>query len=221
MNVRTNATTDDDGMDWGWLGLIGLAGLAGLIRKSPERNKDLDDKKEMISLGILGGNSKDEPLHYGEIFDLWQFSMTAKGCISAYRAYSYHAGDKELKKILGELIDQAELEVSECDSILSHNGIASAPLFPARPEAKLEEIPIGARFTDPEIAAMLGANTSIGLVACSQIMGKAIREDIGMLFGKYHITKAAIGLKILRLSKEKGWLIPPPLQIKRPELVEA
>lgn len=169
-------------------------------------------------MGILGGNPKDQPLHFGEIYDLWQFSMAAKGCISANRLYGYHAGDTELKKIISEIIDQAELEVSECDSILKHNGIAPAPLLAERPEAKLEDIPIGARFMDPEIAAMLSADTAIGLVACSQIMGKVIREDIGALFGKYHATKAAIGLKLLRLSKEKGWLIPPPLQLKRPDI---
>ncbi|CAM4058815.1 WGxxGxxG family protein [Deinococcus marmoris] len=33
----TTVTTqnDDDGMDWGWLGLLGLAGLAGLRRPAP------------------------------------------------------------------------------------------------------------------------------------------------------------------------------------------
>ena len=34
-NTGTNVITtrDDDGFDWGWLGLIGLAGLAGLAGK--------------------------------------------------------------------------------------------------------------------------------------------------------------------------------------------
>lgn len=159
-------------------------------------------------------------MHYGEIYNVWQFSMKAKGCVSSYRAYQYHAGDKDLKKIIGELIDQAELEASECDELLTHNGIAPFPALPLRPEAKLEDIPAGARFTDQEIAPMIAADTSLGLIACSQVMGTSIREDIGALFAKYHATKAAIGLKILRMSKEKGWLVPPPLQIQRPELVE-
>ncbi|MDF2646410.1 MAG: rane protein [Paenibacillus sp.] len=172
-------------------------------------------------MGILSGKPKDEPLHYGEVYDVWQFSMAAKGCISGYRALSYHAGDKDLKEIIGDIINQAELEVKECDEILNSNGIVPHPAHPDRPKAKLEEIPIGARFTDPEIAAMVSADLAAGLITCSQVMGKSIREDVGALFAKYHITKAAIGLKALRLSKEKGWLVPPPLQIKRPDLVEA
>jgi hypothetical protein len=172
-------------------------------------------------VGILNGNPKDEPLHYGEVYNIWQFSMKAKGCISAYRAYQYHAGDKDLKKTLGNLIDQAELEASECDTILIHNGIVPFPALPERPEARFEDIPVGARFTDQEIAPMIAADTSMGIIACSTIMGNSIREDVGVLFAKYHATKAALGLKILEMSKEKGWLIPPPLQVKRPDLVEA
>lgn len=172
-------------------------------------------------MGILSGNPKDEPVHYGEVFDVWAFSMKAKGCVSIYRAYNFHAGDKDLKEILGDLINQAELEVKECDTILTSNGIAPSPDLPARPEAKLTEIPVGARITDQEIAALIAADTAASLVTCSQIMGKSIREDVGALFGKYHLTKAALGLKILQLTKEKGWLVPPPLHVKRPELVEA
>ncbi|WP_139996177.1 DUF3231 family protein [Paenibacillus paridis] len=172
-------------------------------------------------MGILSGNPKDEPMHYGEIFSVWQASTVAKGAISCYQAYLNHSGDKDLKKSLESLIDQAKLEIKELDTLLMENGIASAPMMPDRPLVKLEDIPIGARFTDPEIAAKIASDVSLGLVACSQVMGQSIREDIGALFAKYHITKTTLGVKILEMSKEKGWLIPPPLQIKRPETVNA
>jgi hypothetical protein len=125
------------------------------------------------------------------------------------------------KKVLGDLIDQAKLEIKECDTLLTDNGIAPAPMMPERPRVKLEDIPAGARFTDPEIAAKISSDTAIGQVACSQVIGQSVREDIGALFAKYHLTKAAFGLRLLHMSKEKGWLIPPLLQIKRPESVNA
>lgn len=172
-------------------------------------------------MGILSGNAKDEPMHYGEISSVWMASTAAKGIVSYYQAYLNHAGDKDLKKALDDLIDQAKLEIKECDTLLTDNGIAPAPTMPERPPVKLEDIPAGARFTDPEIVVAISADTSVGLVTCSQIMGQAVREDIGALFAKYHLTKAAFGLRLLHMSKEKGWLVPPPLQIQRPELVEA
>lgn len=172
-------------------------------------------------MGILSGNPKNEPMHYGEIFSAWQCSMAAKGAVSCYQAYLNHAGDKDLKKILNDLLDQAKLETKECDALLTENGIAPAPTLPERPPVKLEDIPAGARFTDPEIAAIVAADTSLGLVAASQVIGQSIREDIGALFAKYHVTKTALGVRILQMNKEKGWLVPPPLQIKRPVSNEA
>lgn len=172
-------------------------------------------------MGILDGKPKDEPLHYGEVYAIWQFSMAAKACISGYRALIQHAGDDDLKKIMGKSISLAEQEARECDRLLKSNGIVPPPDLPDRPEAKLEDIPPGARFADVEIAPMTAADNAAGLIACSQIMGMSIREDVGVLFAKFHAEKAAIGLSVLRLSKEKGWLVPPPLQIKRAEEVHA
>ncbi|WP_127496431.1 DUF3231 family protein [Paenibacillus glycanilyticus] len=172
-------------------------------------------------MGILSGNPKDEPMHYGEIYAVWQASMVAKSAVSCCQAYLSHAGDKDLKKILEDLIDQSRLESTELDALLTHNGITPAPGMPERPQVKLEDIPAGARFADNEIAFGIAGGLSAGLVACSQAMGISIREDIGALFGKYHMTKAALGLRILEMSKKKGWLIPPPLQLKRPEPVHA
>ncbi|CAH1190975.1 DUF3231 family protein [Paenibacillus sp. JJ-223] len=168
-------------------------------------------------MGILSGNPKNEPMHYGEIFSIWQCSVAAKGAVSCYQAYLNHAGDQDLKKILDTLLDQAKLEIKECDTLLTENGIAPAPVLPERPPVKWEDIPVGARFTDPEIAAKIAADNALGLVAASQGMGQSIREDIGALFAKYHVTKTALGVKILQMNKEKGWLVPPPLQVKRPD----
>ncbi|GAB6990562.1 DUF3231 family protein [Paenibacillus pini] len=168
-------------------------------------------------MGILSDNPKDEPMHYGEIFSVWQASTIAKGMVSGYQAFLNHAGDKDLKKILNDLIDQAKQEIKECDTLLTDNGIAPSPALPERPQVNLEDIPVGARFTDPEIAAKIAADTSLGLVACSQVMGQSIRVDIGALFAKYHLAKTAIGVRILEMTKEKGWLVPPPLQVKRIE----
>jgi Protein of unknown function (DUF3231) len=141
--------------------------------------------------------------------------------LSAYQAFRSHAGDKDLKKILDDLISQAKKEIQEVDALLTENGIAPSPALPERPPAELEQIPVGARFTDPEIAAALSMDIAAGLVQCSTIIGMCIREDVGALFVKYHGVRVMDGGKILEMNKQKGWLIPPPLQVKRPELVNA
>ncbi|MFG6147718.1 DUF3231 family protein [Halobacillus sp. B23F22_1] len=162
-------------------------------------------------MGILTGNQQKEPLHYGEVFSLWSYLSVAKGNCASYETLYNHAGDKDLKRLLEELIQGIKQENREIEEILKANGIALPPTPPERPVANTDEIPVGARSNDPEISAAVSLNIAQGLVACSQAMGQSSREDIAMLFGQFHMNKAQAGSRALRLNKEKGWLVLPPL----------
>ena len=168
-------------------------------------------------MGILSGNPTDEPMHYGEVFGTWSFLTTTKGLIAGYQTHLNHTGDEDLRKLLEEAIQGGQQEMKQIEVLLKANGIGLPPTPPERPKACLEDIPVGARFQDPEIAAMLSANIAAGLVSCSAIIGQSIREDIAVMFGQFHLQKATLGLKVLRLNKEKGWLVPPPLHHSKAE----
>ncbi|WP_232718594.1 DUF3231 family protein [Bacillus sp. FJAT-45037] len=170
-----------------------------------------------VFMGILSGNSQDEPMHFGEIFSVWSSILGNNGMISGYQTLFNHAGDGDLKKLLKEGITGLENENKQLQELLKTNGIGLPPAPADRPDAKLEDIPVGARFTDPEIGATLSKDTAAGLVACSQAIGQSIREDIGMMYGQFHTAKAQFGAKVLKLNKEKGWLIPPPLHVNKGE----
>lgn len=162
-------------------------------------------------MGIMNGNPKDEPMHYGEVIGTWAFVGVNNGLVSGYEAFVNHAEDAELIKLLEEAIKIMTTENKALEQLLKDNGIAPPPTLPGRPKANAEDIPVGARFSDPEISAAVSLNVGQGLVSCSQVMGQCLREDIAMMFGKYIAERATFGLKLLRLNKEKGWIIPPPL----------
>lgn len=162
-------------------------------------------------MGILSGNPKNEPLHDGEVFGAWSYMISNNGLLSIYQAFINHAGDKELKSMLEEAVRTMKDENQAIGELLKENGIALPPALPDRPVASSEEIPVGARFMDPEISAVVSVNVAQGLVACSSVMGQAIREDVALMFGQFHASKALFGAKLLRLNKEKAWLVPPPL----------
>ena len=167
-------------------------------------------------MGILNGNPKEEPMHDGEVFGVWSFISANNGLLSVYQAFTNHAGDKDLKMMLEEAVKTMKDENKQASEILKANGIALPPALPDRPVASAVDIPVGARFTDPEISAILSANGAAGLVTCSQIIGQSIREDIGAMFGQFHMNKAQFGAKLLKLNKEKAWVIPPPLHVSPP-----
>lgn len=165
-------------------------------------------------MGILRGNPKHEPMHYGEIFGVWLYLSVEQGLVTTYQTMHNHAGDEDLKKTLIEWIEHCRQEIPPIQELLKENGIGLPPSSPDRPDACLEDIPVGARFQDPEIAALLAREVTAGLVSCSSLIGQSIREDIALMFTQNHAKKVAFGAKLLQLMKEKGWVIPPPLHSK-------
>ncbi|GIO26673.1 DUF3231 family protein [Ornithinibacillus bavariensis] len=168
-------------------------------------------------MGILSGNPQDEPMHYGEVFGAWSAVLTGKSMIAAYQTLLNHTGDGDLRKLIQEAIEQCKQDTESIENLLKENGVGLPPSPPERPTADLESIPAGARFMDNEIAAKMSADVAAGLVSASTMIGQAIREDIATLFGSIHTKKAAFGAKLLRLNKEKGWLVPPPLHLANVE----
>ncbi|ARD47852.1 hypothetical protein SporoP37_06670 [Sporosarcina sp. P37] len=164
-------------------------------------------------MGILDGNPKDQPLHYGEITAIWSFMGANNGLISGYEAFVNHAEDPELIRLLQEAIKMMKAENKDFGKVLKSNGITPPPSLPERPEANAEDIPAGARFMDPEISGAISINVGQGLVSCSMAMGQCLREDVAAMFAKCHMEKTAFGAKLLSLNKSKGWIIPPPLHL--------
>lgn len=162
-------------------------------------------------MGILNGNPKNEPLHEGEVFGVWTFISVNNGLVSIYQSFINHAGDKDLIAMLKEAVSTMKEENQHASEILKANGIALPPALPDRPVASAEEIPVGARFMDPEISAILADNVAQGLVSSSAAIGHAVREDIATMFAQVHTKKVDFGARLLQLTKEKAWLIPPPL----------
>lgn len=175
-------------------------------------------KGRLFKMGVLSGNPQNEPLHYGEVFDIWSYLLAAQGAVAGHQVFMNHTGDEDLKKFLQNLIENdITPEIEELKTLLKVNGVALPPAPPERPVASIEDIPPGARINDAEIAATVAAGLAAGLVTCSQVMGKCLREDVGMLFGQFHMKKAQAGVNLLRLSKKKGWIVPPPLHVRNSE----
>ncbi|UNC91620.1 DUF3231 family protein [Candidatus Contubernalis alkaliaceticus] len=164
-------------------------------------------------MGILNDDkSKNDHLHYGEAFGIWTYLLVSQGLLSAYQTYINHAGDKELKNFLGDMIENVlRPEIEKTQELLKVTGIALPPAPPEKAKASLEDIPAGARINDPEISGAVAMDIAGGLLSCSEIMGISVREDVGAMFGQFHMNKAQHGLRLLRLNKDKGWMVIPPI----------
>ncbi|PLR78673.1 hypothetical protein CU633_03720 [Bacillus sp. V3-13] len=166
-------------------------------------------------MGILSGNPQEEPLHSGEVFNLWSHLYGTKGTLVTLQVLINHTGDHDLKVFLEDLQENClTQEAQQVEAVLKETGIRLPPAPPDRPNVEVQDIPAGARFNDPEVAALVQKEIMAGQILCSYIMGISIREDIGEMYGEFHTQKAEYATKLLTIIKDKGWLVPPPLHIK-------
>lgn len=166
-------------------------------------------------MGILNGKSEEEPLHSGEVFNIWSYLHSTKAYLVTMQILINHTGDNDLKAFLEDLLENSfTQEADQTEIILKEAGIRLPPAPPDRPNVELQDIPAGARFNDAEIADLVKKELRTGKITCSYIMGIANREDIADMFEDFHTQKAEYALKLLNITKEKGWIVPPPLNVK-------
>lgn len=163
-------------------------------------------------MGILSGNPKNNPLHYGEVYNLWSHLSVTIGSLDNYQVYINHSGDDDLKKFIKQVIENSiKPAIKELSQILLQNDIAVPPTPAERSVADVEQIPVGARLQDVQIAYIVAADIAAGLTACSAAINQSIREDVGFMFAQFSAKKAKDGAALLQIMKDKGWLVTPPL----------
>lgn len=168
-------------------------------------------------MSIFGDNSVQQPMHYGEVSGVWGYLFTTKALYAQYQIYLNNVGDPELRRYIEDTLKSKKDEILKLENLLKANGVGLPPSPPDRPVASIESIPPGVKMNDIEVAGAMTRDLSLGLVACSSIMGQCLREDIAVLFGTFHMNKARLGARLLRMNKEKGWIVMPPLHMQTPE----
>ena len=166
-------------------------------------------------MGVLNNKAREEPLHSGEVFNLWSYLYSLKGTLVTLQVLINHTGEQDLKVFLEDLLENVfTQEEQQVEALLKESGIRLPPAPPDRPNVEVQDIPAGARFNDSEIAVLMQKELMTGRLLCSYIIGIAIREDLRTMFSEFSTQKEEYELKLLKVMKEKGWLVSPPINIK-------
>ena len=166
-------------------------------------------------MGILSGNPKNEPMHYGEVYGLSMQLAVAKAALDGYQVYCNHTGDKDLKEFIkGVIKNSIEPSIEELEEVLIANDIVVPPTPAERPEVDVEQIPVGARFQDVQIAYAIARDIATGITTVSTLISQCIREDLAMMLTQQNARAMKDGAALLQIMKDKGWLVPPPLHME-------
>ena len=166
-------------------------------------------------MGILSGNPQNEPMHYGEVYGFSTQLAVAKAALDGYQVYCNHTGDKDLKHFIkGVIKNSIEPSIKELEQVLIANDIVVPPTPAERPEVDIEQIPVGARFQDAQIAYAIARDIATGITTVSGLISQCIREDLALMLTQQNAKALKDGAALLQILKEKGWLVPPPLHME-------
>ncbi|HLQ97474.1 MAG TPA: DUF3231 family protein [Candidatus Dormibacteraeota bacterium] len=163
----------------------------------------------------MGNSEEQQPFHSGEVYHLWSYLHETKENLVTIQVLRNHTEDEDLKLLLDDVMENSyQDEEQQVEAILKESGIRLPPAPPDRPNVELQDIPAGARFNDSEIARLIQKELTAGMQLCSYMMGISSQEDIASLFEEFHSLKAEHEWKLVKIIKEKGWYVSPPINIK-------
>lgn len=156
-------------------------------------------------------DSEPKPrLHIGEAMGCWTYHTAIAEEIPVLEI----AKNSTFDNILLELIKEAKEIASEQRNILEDfmlkEGSPLANTSEPKPNSDAHAIPLGAKSTDLEIANLLAAKITSNIVMCLTNISQSIRNDIGVMWVRFHTEKCIYGMELKTKMRKHGWLKVPP-----------
>ncbi|TFJ93274.1 DUF3231 family protein [Lentibacillus salicampi] len=155
-------------------------------------------------------DNKKDPLHVGEAMSCWTYLAFVNNIMTYEEIGLYTTTDPGVKELYQEGLKIATSHKKQLTELMREEGV-SLPTSPeSKPNSDPSAIPVGARFTDFELANTININFVAAADMCAAAASQCLRTDIGLMFIKFQTEKLAMGYKAKELMNKKGWLIKPP-----------
>jgi hypothetical protein len=155
--------------------------------------------------------TNNSPLHVGEVMNLWTFLTATENFTNSEQIVLNKVEDKELAQKINDLIENFHKPImKDIKQILLTEGVELPQEPVEKPQLKLD-VPPGGSMTDEEVANFVVFNLVWAIKFCARGLTESVRADVGTLFVKAIVEKAAFSLTLKELMASKGWLKVPPL----------
>jgi hypothetical protein len=148
--------------------------------------------------------------HIGEAMGCWLYYTAIAEEIPALEASLNTTTDNELIRLLKESKKLAEHQKSILEKFMIDEGIPLAPVANSKPKSDHNSIPLGVKTTDDEIANFIAIKVTSNIVMCSTNISQSVRNDIGLMWARFHAEKMIFGFELRTAMRKRGWIKVPP-----------
>jgi hypothetical protein len=158
----------------------------------------------------LVDNEPKHPLHIGEAMQCWMYLASLEEALAYEQAALNTTTDDDLIQALNDAIKMCKGQIQELREFMKKEGVTLPPVPEEKPKTDSNQIPYGVKATDDEIANGISVKTAALTISCSTGISQCVRNDVGMMFWKYHAEMVTFGASMKMLLREKGWIKVPP-----------
>nr|WP_246202628.1 DUF3231 family protein [Virgibacillus doumboii] len=155
-------------------------------------------------------NEPKSPLHVGEVYYCWLYLTTIHEAKIYMQAGLNITSDDELKHVLDKSKKQCGSQAKRLENFMLKEGIQLPPMPEDKPDSNPNDVPLGVKLTDEEIANGVSVKTAYSTSMCATTAAQSIRSDMGLMFMEFLAEKAVFGAELKVLMRKRGWIKVPP-----------
>jgi hypothetical protein len=150
------------------------------------------------------------PLHTGEVTACWSYLAEVSESQVHTEAGINSTTDPELSKAFHEGLKMFKSQKERLIEFLRLEGVPLPPLCESKPNSEPNEIPLGVKLTDDELANSLNIKIVMGMMFFGNAINQSTRIDVSLIWVEFLQEYMTFGETLKALVKRRGWLKYPP-----------
>lgn len=156
-------------------------------------------------------DSEPKPLlHIGEAMGCWTYHAAIADEIPVLEMALNTTTDNVLIKLIHEAKELATEQRKTLEAFMIKEGVPLSNSAESKPKSDPNAVPLGAKSTDLEIANLLAAKVTSNIIMCSTNITQSVRNDVGLMWIRFHTEKSIYGMELKTRMREHGWIKMPP-----------
>lgn len=164
---------------------------------------------DYIKTVSIDSEPKPRP-HIGEAMGCWLYYTAIAEEIAGLDASLNTTTDDDLVKLLNRSKKLAHNQKTILEKFMIEEGIPLPITAQSKPKSEPNSVPLGVKLTDDEIANFISIKVASNLVICSTNMTQCVRNDLGLMWARFHAEKMVFGMELKTAMRKRGWIKVPP-----------
>ncbi len=148
--------------------------------------------------------------HIGEAMGCWLYYTALAEEVPVLEASLNTTTDEELVNLLNKTKSLGEHQLNILKSFMINEGIPLPQSSESKPKSDPNSVPLGTKMTDEEIANFVSIKIASNIVMSSTNISQCIRNDIGLMWARFHTEKMVFGMELKTAMRKRGWIKVPP-----------